>query len=300
MHSPSIRTRLAVTHQLKIGRLAMDIAVAERRLTCSTQSVEKMRDPSYLLVVPLNASLSFVQNGRSGLVEVGEYVLLGQNNFYELSSLPGQQLLLLRIPLADLRGRLASVEDHVSRRFEPNPALSRLLVDLIKGVSKSFAEKEPPNPEALATEIIGFVALTIEAEDRGAAVDVRNGRYQLRRRIFEFIEKNLNDESLSPKMIAQSMRILMSYLYSLFSDDNTTITQFVREKRLQRAYEVLVGDARGHRTVSEIAYEVGFKNVSHFSRSFSRHFGIAPRDARQICQLEALSMRRLEAQSVHA
>ncbi len=63
-----------------------------------------MRDPSYLLVVPLNASLSFVQNGRSGLVEVGEYVLLGQNNFYELSSLPGQQLLLLRIPLADLRG----------------------------------------------------------------------------------------------------------------------------------------------------------------------------------------------------
>jgi AraC-like DNA-binding protein len=300
MHSPSIRTRLAVTHQLKIGRLAMDIAVAERRLTCSTQLVERICDPSYLLVIPLNASLSFVQNGRSGLVQVGEYVLLGQNSFYELSSEPGHQLLMLRIPLSDLRGRLVTVEDHISRRFEPNRALSRLLVDLIKGVSESFADKDPPNSEALATEIIGFIALTIESEDRGAAVDVRNGRYQLRRRIFEFIEKNLNDEGLSPRMIAQSMRISMSYLYSLFSDDNTTITQFVREKRLQRAYEVLVADTRGHRTVSEIAYEVGFKNVSHFSRSFSRHFGIAPRDARQVCQLEAISMRRLETQSAHA
>ena len=300
MHSPSIRTRLAVTYQLKIGRLAMDIAVAERRLTCSTQTVERICDPSYLLVLPLDAPLSFVQNGRSGLVEVGEYVLLGQNSFYELSSEPGHRLLMLRIPVSDLRGRLANIDDHVSGRFEPDPALSRLLVDLIKGVSKSFVERDPLNPEALATEIIGFVALTIEAEDRGAAVDVRNGRYQLRRRIFEFIEKNLNDESLSPKMIAQSMRISMSYLFSLFSDDNTTITQFVREKRLQRAYEVLVADIGGHRTVSEIAFEVGFKNVSHFSRTFSRHFGIAPRDARQTCQLEALAMRRPAVQSVPA
>jgi AraC-like DNA-binding protein len=73
----------------------------------------------------------------------------------------------------------------------------------------------------------------------------------------------------------------LSYLYSLFNDNETTVSQFVQTKRLQRAYEILVADPKGHRTVSEVAYEVGFKNVSHFSRSFSRHFKVAPRDVRQ-------------------
>jgi AraC-like DNA-binding protein len=125
------------------------------------------------------------------------------------------------------------------------------------------------------------VALTIGSEDRGAATDVRNARYHLRRRIVDFIESHLGDQSLSPKKIAASSRISLSYLYSLFTDNETTVSQFVQTKRLQRAYEILVADPKGHRTVSEVAYEVGFKNVSHFSRCFSRHFKVAPRDVRQ-------------------
>jgi AraC-like DNA-binding protein len=159
--------------------------------------------------------------------------------------------------------------------------MTRLLVEMIRSVAELFINSPPPNPQALATEIVSFVALTIGSEDRGAATDVRNARYHLRRRIVEFIESHLSDQSLSPKKIAASSRISLSYLYSLFNDNETTVSQFVQAKRLQRAYEILVADPRGHRTVSEVAYEVGFKNVSHFSRCFSRHFKVAPRDARQ-------------------
>jgi AraC-like DNA-binding protein len=187
----------------------------------------------------------------------------------------------MRIPAAELRGRLVSIEDHVSRRFKPNEQMTRLLVGMIRSVAELFINSPPPNPQALATEIISFVALTIGSEDRGAATDVRNARYHLRRRIVDFIESHLSDQSLSPKKIAASSRISLSYLYSLFNDNETTVSQFVQAKRLQRAYEILVADPRGHRTVSEVAYEVGFKNVSHFSRCFSRHFNVAPRDARQ-------------------
>jgi AraC-like DNA-binding protein len=159
--------------------------------------------------------------------------------------------------------------------------MTRLLVGMIRSIAELFTNSPPPNPQALATEIISFVALTIGSEDRGAATDVRNARYHLRRRIVDFIESHLSDQSLSPKKIAASSRISLSYLYSLFNDNETTVSQFVQTKRLQRAYEILVADPKGHRTVSEVAYEVGFKNVSHFSRCFSRHFKVAPRDVRQ-------------------
>jgi len=281
MHNSGVGNKWTIAQQIRIGRLSLDIVTMEQRHASGEERGSDVGDAFYTLAIPLTGSLKFSQNCRSGVAAAREYVLLSQTAFYELSSEGGATLILLRIPATELRSRLASVDDHLSRRFNSNEHMSRLLVDLIRGVTEAFADRLPPNPEALATEIVSFVALAIGAEDRGAAVDVRNARYHLRRRIFDFIEKHLGDQELSPKKIAASSRISLSYLYSLFSDDDTTVAQFLQVKRLQRAYELLVADHKGHRTVAEVAYEVGFKNVSHFSRTFSRQFRMAPRDVRQ-------------------
>ena len=281
MHVSDAGSGLIIARQIQIGRLSIDVAATERYFVRDDDSESSATDPSYLLVMPLTGSLNFTQHCRSGVAIASQYVLLSQRAFCELSSENGATLILVHIPATELRGRLASVDDHLSRRFNANEHMSRLLVDLIRGVVDIFGDRPPPNPEALATEVVSFIALTIGAEDRGAAMDVRNSRYHLRRRIFDFIEKHLGDQDLSPKRIAASSRISLSYLYSLFNDDETTVGQFVQVRRLQRAYELLVADQKGHRTVSEVAYEVGFKNVSHFSRTFSRQFRIAPRDVRQ-------------------
>jgi AraC-like DNA-binding protein len=269
------------SQQARIGRLGLELIRPDRSFTRDWQRASSIDDACYVVVFPLAGGVAFSQDGRIGFARPGEYVLLSELAFYELSSNKNARLLMVRIPAAELRGRLLSIEDHVSRRFKPNEQMTHLLAGMIRSVAELFINSPPPNPQALATEIIGFVALTIGSEDRGAATDVRNARYHLRRRIIDFIESHLGDESLSPKKIAASSRISLSYLYSLFNDNETTVSQFVQTKRLQRAYEILVADPKGHRTVSEVAYEVGFKNVSHFSRCFSRHFKVAPRDVRQ-------------------
>ena len=64
-------------------------------------------------------------------------------------------------------------------------------------------------------------------------------------------------------------------------------------KRLQRAYELLVANPKGNITISEIAYRIGFKSASHFSRTFTRHFHMAPRDARRVaCEPAAISLTK--------
>lgn len=274
----------ALHQRTRIGRLDLELVESHRAFTCSWKRTSNIHDASYVLVFPLMGCVAFSQDGRVGIARAGEYVLLSQLAFHELSSDKVARLLMLRIPAAELRGRLVSIEDHISRRFKPKEQMTRRLAGMVQNVTKLFIELPAPNPQALATEVISFVALTIGSEDRGAATDVRNARYHLRRRIVDFIESHLGDQSLSPKKIAASSRISLSYLYSLFTDNETTVSQFVQTKRLQRAYEILVADPKGHRTVSEVAYEVGFKNVSHFSRCFSRHFKVAPRDVRQAAQ----------------
>jgi AraC-like DNA-binding protein len=56
---------------------------------------------------------------------------------------------------------------------------------------------------------------------------------------------------------------------------NLSSQDFIRTLRLQRAARLLQ-TASG--TVSEIAYKVGFNNLSYFSRAFLKHFGKLPSD----------------------
>jgi AraC-like DNA-binding protein len=49
--------------------------------------------------------------------------------------------------------------------------------------------------------------------------------------------------------------------------------ELVRELRLQRAAELLTRHAGN---VAEVAFEVGFNNLSHFARVFRERFGVPP------------------------
>lgn len=54
-----------------------------------------------------------------------------------------------------------------------------------------------------------------------------------------------------------------------------TVYEFVREQRLEKAFALL---EQGGHNVSESAFAVGYTNVSHFSESFHKKFGILPRE----------------------
>jgi AraC-like DNA-binding protein len=58
---------------------------------------------------------------------------------------------------------------------------------------------------------------------------------------------------------------------------NQSVNEFVRIYRLNKAARLLANKENLF-TVSEVAYDVGFKNISHFSRCFSEQFKISPSD----------------------
>ena len=279
--------------QFEIGRLLFQIASGAEASDCISRAREGFGpNLHYLLIMPLNGTLGFNQKGRKGAVAIGEYVLLSHDDYLMITAEASNQFVIIYIPSSELRNRLISIDDHLGRRFCENRELSNLLFYFICDVIKIFYEATHSNSEALATQIINLVSLTISSEDRGISSSMSNGRFQLRKRIFEFIEREVTNPNLTPKKIAAYNRVSLSYLYSLFNDSNTTVGQFILEKRLQKAFELLAQDLNGNMTVSEIAYQVGFKNVSHFSRTFSRHYNMAPRDVHRGKGCSKMSTRR--------
>jgi AraC-like DNA-binding protein len=57
---------------------------------------------------------------------------------------------------------------------------------------------------------------------------------------------------------------------------NQTTRDFIKNIRLQQAATLMEQNAG--LSVSDVAYKVGFSNLSHFSTSFKEKYGLSPKD----------------------
>ena len=95
-------------------------------------------------------------------------------------------------------------------------------------------------------------------------------------RVHEAVEAHLGDETFSVERLAEAVGVSRSHLHrQLKALAGQTPTDLIRTMRLERAAQLLAARAG---TVSEVAYAVGFKSVSHFSDSFVRAYGYRPSD----------------------
>ena len=72
------------------------------------------------------------------------------------------------------------------------------------------------------------------------------------------------------RLCAVSLRTLQRHFQSEYK---MTISNWLRAVRLQKAYSRLTSGER----VKQVAIELGYKQLSHFSREFKRFYGVPPR-----------------------
>ena len=90
----------------------------------------------------------------------------------------------------------------------------------------------------------------------------------------EIMISNLSNDALDIHHICNDLNMSRTQLYRKFrSLTNMTVTRYLRTLRLHKARNLLSGKQV---TVAEAAYKTGFRNVSHFSRTFTTEFGINP------------------------
>jgi AraC-like DNA-binding protein len=95
-----------------------------------------------------------------------------------------------------------------------------------------------------------------------------------------YIEEHLEDAALTPGVIAHANGISLRYLHQLFRSMEMSVSEWLRMRRLQRCYELLTSPEHATRSITDIAYSVGFSSSSHFSNLFRAAFGVRPSDVR--------------------
>lgn len=96
-----------------------------------------------------------------------------------------------------------------------------------------------------------------------------------------YIEKHLSDERLTAEDVADQQHVSRRYLDELFVKHGYRLNGWIWERRLQRAATRLGSPGAQNVTLLEVAFDSGFKSSSHFSRLFSKRFGMPPKCYRQ-------------------
>ncbi len=93
------------------------------------------------------------------------------------------------------------------------------------------------------------------------------------------VEEHMEDTDFGVMELSKIMSVSRSFLHrKLKALTNTSPINFIRIIRLQRARQLLQDKGL---QVSEVAYQVGFNDVSYFSRAFRKEFGVSPRAFRE-------------------
>lgn len=140
---------------------------------------------------------------------------------------------------------------------------------------------ESATTHLIEKHILELLALAVEMEECAPVSDETSVSFAHRLRIQRIIREHLSEPELSPSLIAELGGISESYLHRIFNTSGISVMQTVRNLRMEKAKELLAADTSPRLSMGQIALMCGFSSHSSFTRSFQKHFGIAPKDMRQ-------------------
>lgn len=159
--------------------------------------------------------------------------------------------------------------------------MDRMFFDCVKNLWESAPRLDPLKHSAALSAAISLASLTtaFDHNDRERSVPIRVTK------AMAFIEHNLGEPWLNPKAVADAQQVSRRYLDDLFRDCGYRIESWIWERRLVRAAEELSVSNQlwgaGKKTILQIALDLGFRSPSHFSRTFTKRFGVSPREYRR-------------------
>ena len=157
------------------------------------------------------------------------------------------------------------------------PAM-RLIIKEIRGCNKLGAVKRI-FLEAKVLDLLMMQTEQIEQEESQAST-CKLSSYEIMR--LTEAKSILEENIASPPTISRLSKLVginQSRLKRGFKDMfGTTLYRYVYQLRMYRAKSLLLGKDM---SVSEAAYEVGYKNPQHFTAAFKKYYGIVPSELKR-------------------
>jgi signal transduction histidine kinase/ligand-binding sensor domain-containing protein/DNA-binding response OmpR family regulator len=191
-------------------------------------------------------------------------VIMPNGNGYELCSLIKNDERTSHIPLLlltalhskehEIKGITTGADDYITKPFDLSVLQAK--VENLLSIRESLKEK---------------FSRSVVLEP--SHIEITSPDERFLQKAIEVVEENITDSELDIETFSEKVGVSRMQLYrKLHALTDMTVKEFIRHIRLKRAAQMLV---QKKMNVSEVAYEVGFKDLSHFRKCFKREYGMS-------------------------
>jgi AraC-like DNA-binding protein len=246
---------------------------------CWKRTPEQVKDGSddFALLMPIGGAMMRAQLGRDLEVNAGDAVGILH---HEPASMRFKSLqhVVVMVPVAVLASSASNVEEASTRLVPRGTEAVRLLTGYLLTLFSNPVISDPAVCKVFATHIYDLVAMAIGATREGQEVAFNRGMRAAR---LNAIKSDFDKNPASTlSAIAARQRVTPRYVQMLFEENGTTFSAYSLDRRLRSARGMLSNPSFAGWTISAIAFEAGFGDLSHFNRSFRRRYGASPSDVR--------------------
>jgi AraC-like DNA-binding protein len=186
---------------------------------------------------------------------------------------------MIEIPGALLRELIRDPERFCSCTVTSNNVLGRMFLGVLEMARSERDDIRPAEALNVGDALLALLSGAIGSA-RAAEPFPKNIELYHRERIRAAARGRLFEPDLSVASIAAEVRLSTSYVHRLFSNEPKSLSAWIWEQRLEAAYRAVVAADGQQRSITDIAYSTGFKDLAHFSRMFKAAFGASPRALR--------------------
>ena len=215
--------------------------------------------------------------GRTAVLEEGDFVLYDPSRPLWLSFEEYTQAIVLRLPLAMVEQRMPHLRSQVGLPVSGKSGAGALFSSFIRNAWEEMErDREGDWVECLGEAIWPLLDMAYAST---RAQPETNRREERRRVLFDAVEAELTDPELDVHRLARRMGVSARYVQMLFAELGTTPRAYIQGRRLELAAKRLAREGLDT-TVTDVAYDVGFNDLSSFCRAFRRRFDMSPRNYR--------------------
>lgn len=270
------------TGNLSIAHLRVGPHVVEREVTGLGQAGGRFK-----VSLQLEGRSVVEQGERSAVLEPGDMALYDTSASYRLEFPEDSRLLVMMFDHSALDLPPNAAAQLRAQRVRAEEPVHAMVSSFLASVAERMEALDGMTGQRIGNSALDLLTVSFNHELDGQVAGSAHGRDRLRASVHDFIEAHLPDPELDPAMIARAHFMSTRRLHQIFHDEGTTVSAWIRTRRLERCRRALEDPANARVSVARIAERWGFTDAAHFSRVFKAAYEVPPSHVRARAQQPA-------------
>jgi len=270
-----------VIKSVPFGDMNLSQSTLSQAEVTNTAKLKNNTPEHFYHIYILNRRQKIVTNNRTAILEPGDFTIADSTLAMTLTTAEPYTTIGLTVPEKVLHKYVPDPENAVGLRFSGKAGFSKIvsymLLTMWENAESGYLVDTGTD---LANNLLGIVSACCSLNCNQPEEENAN-LIEMREKIKHVINNNLQNPDLCIGKLAKEFGFSIRYVQRLFSEEECTVSKYIRRQRLEGCKRQLANPAWLNHSITEIAFNWGFNSSAHFARVFKEQYGINAREYRK-------------------